>query len=73
MANWGKHKIEKLKLHYRQFNTPSDQIVKDKELLENFTSWFNAKFSPQEEFTPKEVADQLFKLRKSGKLPRIRT
>jgi len=73
MANWGKHKIEKLKLHYRQFNTPSDQIVKDKELLENFTSWFNAKLSPQEEFTPKEVADQLFKLRKSGKLPRIRT
>ena len=73
MANWGKHKIEKLKLHYRQFNTPSDQIVKDKKLLENFTSWFNEKFSPQEEFTPKEVADQLFKLRKSGKLPRIRT
>lgn len=73
MESWGKDKIEKLKLHYRQFNTPSDQIVKDKDLLENFTSWFNSKFSPQEEFTPKEVADQLFKLRKSGKLPRIRT
>ncbi len=72
MASWGKDKIDKLKLHYRQFNTPSDQIVKDQDTLEKFTEWFNAKFSPQEEFTPKEVADQLFKLRKSGKLPRIR-
>jgi len=73
MASWGKHKIEKLKLHYRQFNIPSDQIVKDQDTLEKFTEWFNVKFTPQEEFTPKEVADQLFKLRKSGKLPRIRT
>ncbi len=72
MRNWGEHKIEKLKLHYKQFNTPSDQIVKDKALLEKFTSWFNAEFTPKEPFTPKEVADQLFKLRKSGKLPRIR-
>ena len=72
MASWGKHKIEKLKLHYIQFNTPSDQIVKDQELLETFTELFNAKITPQDEFTPKEVADQLFKLRKSGKLPRIR-
>ena len=73
MASWGKHKIEKLKLYYRQFNTPSDQIVKDQDLLEKFTEWFNAKFTPQDKFTPKEMADQLFKLRKSGKLPRIRT
>lgn len=72
MVNWGEHQIEKLKLHYKQFNTPSDQIVKDKTLLENFTVWFNAKFTPEESFTSKEVADQLLKLRKSGKLPRIR-
>ena len=73
MASWGKHKIEKLKLHYTQFNTPSDQIVKDQDLLGKFTEWFNAKFTPQEPVTPKEVADQLFRLRKSGNLPRIRT
>jgi len=73
MASWGKDKIEELKLHYRQFNRPSDQIVKDKDLLEKFTKWFNVKFTPNEEFTPKEVADQLFKLRKSGKLPRLRS
>ncbi len=73
MASWEKHKIEKLKIHYRQFNKPSDQIVKDKDLLEKFTEWFNAKFTPDEEFTPKEVANQLFKLRKSGKLPRLRS
>jgi len=73
MGNWGKPEIEKLKLHYKQINTPSDQIVKDKDFLEKFTLGFNAKFTPEEQFTPKEVADQLFKLRKSGKLPRIRT
>lgn len=73
MASWGKHKIEKLKLHYRKINIPSDQIVKDQDTLEKFTEWFNVQFTPQEEFTPKEMADQLFKLRKSGKLPRIRT
>jgi len=73
MASWGKNEIEKLKLHYRQFETPSDQIVKNQEVLENFTESFNAKFTPEERFTPKEVADQLFKLRKSGKLPRLRS
>ena len=72
MANWREQEIEKLKLHYRQFNIPSDQIIKDKEVLDKFTAWFNAKSTPKDEFTPKQVADQLLKLRKSAKLPRIR-
>ncbi|MGD8499154.1 MAG: hypothetical protein PVJ86_00815 [Phycisphaerales bacterium] len=72
MANWGKHEIEKLKLHYRQFNIPSDQILKDRDILERFTEWFNAKVTPNDEFVPKQVADQLLKLRKGGKLPRLR-
>lgn len=72
MANWEEHEIEKLKLHYIQFNIPSDQIIKDKDVLEKFTALLNAKFTLNDEFIPKQVADQLLKLRKSGKLPRIR-
>jgi len=72
MEKWTEHDIAKLKLHYKQFNIPSDQILKEREVLENFTEWFNAKFSPNNQFTPEDVADQLLKIRKSGKLPRIR-
>lgn len=73
MANWEKDKIEKLKLHYKQFNTPSDQIVKDQNILDKFTELFNTEFTPQEQITSKEIADQIFKLRKSAKLPRLRS
>ena len=54
MASWGKHKIEKLKLHYRQFNIPSDQIVKDQDTLEKFTEWFNVKFTPKRSLPQKK-------------------
>jgi hypothetical protein len=40
---------------------PSDQIIKDQDVLENFTSWFNEKFVKDEHFNPKEVADQLLR------------
>jgi hypothetical protein len=73
MGKWQNDKIEKLKLHYKQFNLPSDQIIKDQEVLENFTSWFNTKFVKDEHFNRKEVADQLLRLRKAGNLPRLRT
>ena len=72
MANWEEQETEKLKLHYTQFNMPSDQIIKDKDVLGNFTQLFNTKFTPNNDFEAKQVADQLLKLRKSGKLPRIR-
>jgi hypothetical protein len=70
MGNWGHHEIEKLKLFYKQFNVPTDQIVKDNNILEKFTSRFNTEIDNN--FSPKEVADQLFTLRKTGNLPRIR-
>ncbi len=72
MGKWQNDEREKLKLHYKQFNVPSDQIVKDQTVLQNFTDWFNTKFSPAKSFTSKEVADQLLKMRKAGNLPRIR-
>jgi hypothetical protein len=72
MEKWNENDIAKLKLHYKQFNIPSDQILKEKDTLEKFTEWFNEKFTPNNQFIPEDVADQLLKLRKSGKLPRIR-
>ena len=72
MKNWNEREIEKLKLHYKQFNVPSDQVVKEKDILEKFTEWFNTKYVTDKQFSSEEVAEQLFKLRKSGKLPRIR-
>jgi hypothetical protein len=72
MEKWNEHEIAKIQMHYKQFNVPSDQILKEKEVLENFTEWFNTKFSPDHKFTSEDVADQLLKLRKNGKLPKIR-
>jgi 5'-deoxynucleotidase YfbR-like HD superfamily hydrolase len=72
MERWSEAEIEKLKLHYKQSNIPSDQILKERDKLENFTEWFNTKFSHDHQFAPEDIADQLLKLRKGGKLPRVR-
>jgi hypothetical protein len=72
MGNWETEEIEKLKKLYKDNNMPSDELVKDKLALENFTIDLNKRINAQKNFSSKEVADKLFKLRKSGKLPRIR-
>jgi len=72
MGNWNSNEVEELKVFYKENNITSDQLVKDKIALEKFTSKFNSRISNGASFTSKEVADQLFKLRKSSKLPRIR-
>ena len=72
MEKWGSAEIETLNHLYEENNVPSDQLVKDKDALKRFADNFNQKFGPGKSYTDKEVADQLFKLRKSGKLPRIR-
>jgi len=72
MGKWGSSEIEELKCFYQDNNVPSDQLVKDKDALDVFTANFNDRINPDGKFNSKEVADQLFKLRKSGKLPRIR-
>ena len=73
MGKWSNNEIEELKKFYKENNLPSDQLVKVKSVLDNFTAKFNARFSPSLDFTSEEIADRLFKLRKSGKLPRIRS
>lgn len=72
MGNWGCVEIEELKKFYKENNVPSDQLVKDKTLLNKFATSFNNMLMLENHFTPEEVADRLFKLRKSGKLLRIR-
>ena len=72
MEKWDNKEIEELKRFYKENDVPSDQLVKDKSALDAFTSSFNIKLGPRTDFSSKEVADQLFKLRKGGKLPRIR-
>jgi hypothetical protein len=72
MEKWESAEIETLNRLYKENNIPSDQLVKDKDALKRFADAFNQKVSLGKSFNDKEVADQLFKLRKSGKLPRIR-
>ncbi len=72
MGNWETEEIEELKKLYKENNIPSDELVKDKMSLENFTINLNKRIKNQKNFSSKEIADKLFKLRKSGKLPRIR-
>ncbi|HCO94306.1 MAG TPA: hypothetical protein DIU00_10195 [Phycisphaerales bacterium] len=72
MGEWGSNEIEELKSLYRENNVPSDQLVKRKVGLDSFAATFNSRVGSGVVFTSEEIADRLFKLRKSGKLPRIR-
>jgi hypothetical protein len=72
MEKWSNNEIEELKSLYQENNVPSDQLVKNKVALDSFTANFNARVSSDVGFSSEEIADQLFKLRKSGKLPRLR-
>ena len=72
MGTWNNPEIEALKDLYVETDMPSDNLIKDKTAMADFTSQLNAKLSLPEAFIQKEVADQLLRLRKSGKLPRIR-
>ncbi|MBN1807228.1 MAG: hypothetical protein JW837_18425 [Sedimentisphaerales bacterium] len=72
MEKWSENEIEELKSLYQDNNVPSDQLVKNRVALDSFTINFNARVAKDVEFNSEEIANQLFKLRKSGKLPRLR-
>ena len=72
MGKWGSNEIEELKNLYRENNVPSDQLVKEKLSLDSFAATFNSRIGAGFVFSSEDIADRLFKLRKSGKLPRIR-
>jgi len=72
MEKWESAEIETLNNLYKENNVPSDQLIKDKEALSRFVNVLNQRVGSGESYTDKEVADEILKLRKSGKLPRIR-
>lgn len=72
MGEWDSEQIEELKRFYEENNVPSDQLVKDKTALDSFAAAFNDRIGEGGMFTSEEIADRLFRLRKGGRLPRIR-
>ena len=72
MDKWGSTEIEELKRVYVNSNIPSDTLIKNKDHLVEFTQDLNNALGTTSSFTEEEVAGQLLKLRKSGKLPRLR-
>jgi hypothetical protein len=72
MGNWTETQTRELKDLYVEANVPSDQLLKDKTTLDTFVRTFNSRLDGNAEFTAEEMASKLLRLRKSGKLPRIR-
>jgi hypothetical protein len=72
MGDWTKAQIEQLKNLYVEHDIPSDELLKDKAKLEEFAKALNSRFDNDAKFGTEEVAGQLLRLRKTGKLPRIR-
>ena len=74
MVTWTNEEIEELKKLYVENDIPSDALIKDKTALLNFTSNLNNILpSNNTSFSEQDVADKLLSLRKSGKLPRLRS
>ncbi len=72
MGDWTEAHIEQLKSLYVERDVPSDELLKDKGMLEEFAKVLNSRLDDDAEYAPEQVAGQLLRLRKTGKLPRIR-
>jgi hypothetical protein len=75
MGDWTTDELERLKRLYKETGIPSDELVKDTVALDRFTTDFRSRLKSaglDRDIQTKEIADQLFRLRKTGKLPRIR-
>ena len=73
MAKWSQEAVELLKQLYKNNGVPSDELLKDPAKLEDLRNSLNQTLSSEGHFSSKEVADRLLKIRKSGKLPRLRS
>ncbi len=72
MAEWDNCSREKLIEIYVKNNVPSDALIAQKEMLGTFTKAVNSSLNGDLEFKTEEIAKELLRIRKSGKLPRIR-
>ncbi len=73
MAEWTIETEEELKKLYVEIDIPSDTLIKNKDSLSKFTSTLNSRLVDHDGFAQEEVAGKLFKIRKTGKLPTIRS
>jgi len=71
MGNWDSGTRNELIHLYVENDIPSDELIKDQAKLEALAATLNARVSPNS-FSPKEIADELLRIRKGGNLPRIR-
>lgn len=71
MKKWNEETNRKLLGLYQRYNVTSDSLIKDHQLLSEFTQKLNQEIG-RNNFSEKDVAGQLLKLRKSKKLPRLR-
>ncbi|OHB55286.1 MAG: hypothetical protein A2Y07_11020 [Planctomycetes bacterium GWF2_50_10] len=71
MARWSVQQTEQLRDLYVKTNITSDDLIKEQSRLDMFTKELNAQTGTI--FSTEEVAGKLLRLRKSKKLPRIRS
>ncbi len=72
---WSKEHIEELQGMYAEANVPTERLWKNDALLMSFCQQFNSRIDSAGStyaYSPKEVWSQLERLRKQGKLPRVR-
>lgn len=69
--NWAEDSVQELKDWYVENDVTSDTLITNQDQLNEFTRKFNEKIGTSI-CTEEEVAEKLVRLRKSGKLPRIR-
>ena len=76
LSPWPEQHIEELKAAYREARVPTDQLHKDTHLLWSLCEQFNARLAAStgeiDAYTPEQIWDRLEKLRKGGKLGKIR-
>ncbi len=72
MEKWNSWSTDVLKKLYVETDVPSDGLIADETMMASFTNNLNKLIEGDVEFTAEEVAKELLRVRKSGKLPRIR-
>ena len=73
MGEWTTEAREQLSKLYVEINITSDELIKDKDALIGFAASLNSSLSCPNEFTSEQVAGEILRMRKKGKLPRIRS
>jgi len=71
MTEWSEQHVEILKALYEENDVPSDSLIGDGAALSRFAQEVNRRLGGAA-LSDEEVAEELLRLRKGGKLPRLR-